>query len=297
MSCTSPILAINMFKSQTTGKNVLKIYPRRVDVNIADLERKYGKDNVLTLPCGKCDACKLEHRFIWSTRAFLESLDHEHNCFVTLTYSPENCPEKLQRKHFTLFTKKLRNAGIQVRYFGCGEYGSHTQRPHYHVILFGYFPSDAKPIGRSNGHTYYNSKELDKFWSYGFVTVGEVSPESCGYVAGYCDKKIGDSKGFIAMSNRPGIGFNYYQKHKQKLFKEQHIILKNGNVVKLPPYFKRKLDEDNYYTVDISSDKKAIAESINNQRMNDLGLLYKDELFKVMESQYENKLKRCKRRL
>jgi hypothetical protein len=101
----------------------------------------------IQLPCGQCIGCRLAHSRDWATRCVHEAHMHDHNCFITLTYSPENLPEggTLVRKHFTDFMKRLRKAlavdDISIRFFGCGEYGSKLERPHYHAIIFGYdFP-------------------------------------------------------------------------------------------------------------------------------------------------------------
>jgi len=66
----------------------------------------------------------------------LESLCHEDNAFITLTYDNENLPENatLVPKDLKDFQKRLRyHANIDLRFFSVGEYGEKTQRPHYHA--------------------------------------------------------------------------------------------------------------------------------------------------------------------
>lgn len=93
------------------------------------------------VPCGQCIGCRLAHSRDWATRCMHEAHMHESSSFITLTYSPEHLPENgsLVRKHFTDFLKRLRKAlgSVKIRYFGCGEYGSKLERPHYHAIIVG----------------------------------------------------------------------------------------------------------------------------------------------------------------
>lgn len=70
----------------------------------------------------------------------------------------------LRKRHYQLFFKRLRKwYGKPIRYFGTGEYGSKTQRPHYHFIIFGLKLDDLKLYGR-NGlkQPMYTSNQLDK---------------------------------------------------------------------------------------------------------------------------------------
>ena len=113
---------------------------------------------------------------------------HESNCFVTLTYSDEGIahldrcidPEtgeigagplrSLNKRDIQLFMKRLRKrTGAKIRYLQCGEYGSKTQRPHHHVLLFG-FDFQGKYMFAENrrlGVRYYRSPMLEELWPYG----------------------------------------------------------------------------------------------------------------------------------
>lgn len=64
----------------------------------------------LKLPCGQCIGCRLERSRQWAMRIIHEASMYDNNCFITLTYSPENLPPDggLRKKHFQLFMKRLR---------------------------------------------------------------------------------------------------------------------------------------------------------------------------------------------
>lgn len=50
-------------------------------------------DLPVTIPCGQCIGCRLEKSRQWAIRCVHEASLYENNCFITLTYSPENLPE------------------------------------------------------------------------------------------------------------------------------------------------------------------------------------------------------------
>ena len=138
-SCTRPLYAVDLGIKEN-GKRNIKILPRRFDLySYEQLSARYGEKSVLPLPCGKCLACRLNHAKEWAVRCMLESLYHDENYFVTLTYDDEHLPVdgKLHKKHYQDFLKRLRASSGCFRYFGCGEYGSLNKRPHYHFVLFG----------------------------------------------------------------------------------------------------------------------------------------------------------------
>ena len=234
MSCNHPLYALDLGVKEN-GKRNIKILPRRVDMSsLKQLEARYGSGSVLPLPCGKCLGCKLSKAREWSVRCVLEASLYDENCFITLTYDDAHLPkdQKLHRKDLQDFFKRLRKK-YDIRYFGCGEYGGTTKRPHYHAIIFGYFPKDWK-LG--------SSRELSELWPFGFNYVGEVNFESCNYVARYTTKKVfKDVEGeFICMSTHPGIGAGWLQEHFN-IFEHDAIYGRfgSGKVSNIPRYFEK----------------------------------------------------------
>lgn len=72
-----------------------------------------------------------------------------------------------------------------------GEYGEKYGRPHYHALIFGHRFSDRQFLRRTgSGFNIYRSPELEKSWSFGHSSVGDLTFESAAYVARYCLKKV-----------------------------------------------------------------------------------------------------------
>ncbi|MEM2002571.1 MAG: hypothetical protein QXT77_08010 [Candidatus Methanomethylicaceae archaeon] len=120
--------------------------------------------------------------------------------------------------------KRFRKAiePLRVRFYAVGEYGDQSERPHYHVAVFGYPRC-------SRGRTFYrpggddvdapscceHCRLVHSSWSYGRVFIGDLTTESAQYIAGYVTKKMtrkddirlhGRYPEFARMSLRPGIG-------------------------------------------------------------------------------------------
>lgn len=152
----------------------------------------------------------------------LEASLYESNAFVTLTYSDEHLPAggTLEPRHLQLWLKKVRKElqPVRLRFFGVGEYGDNTQRPHYHVALFGYPTCVRGRTDHRRQSCCENCDRLRKSWHYGGVDLGRLESESAAYISGYVTKKMtahnderldGRHPEFARMSNRPGIGADF----------------------------------------------------------------------------------------
>lgn len=208
-------------------------------------------DMPVQLPCGQCIGCRLEKSRQWAIRAMHEAKMHDKNCFVTLTYRPEDLPEggTLNVKHTQEFMKKVRKRyGAGIRSYGCGEYGENFGRPHYHVCLFGHDFGD-KQLWRNSKDPLYVSKELEECWPHGFSTLGAVTFESAAYVARYVLKKLtGDNADEhygdrlpeqpVCVSRRPGLGRPWLEKYASDTYPSDSVIVR-GREMRPPKYYDR----------------------------------------------------------
>lgn len=152
---------------------------------------KSGKRSAFRVRCGHCVNCLAKNQQEWVFRMLLESEVSETTYFVTLTYSDEKLPagKALVKNHPRRFVKSIRQKlnrlsdefGFDrpdVRYYLCGEYGKKTNRPHYHLMLFGL------PL--------HNLIEVHNFlrelWPYGFIQVALPELKRFHYIAKYITK-------------------------------------------------------------------------------------------------------------
>lgn len=175
------------------------------------------------IKCRKCTECKSQYAQEWSIRCAHEFQIRKVASFVTLTIDSSKtnlftteknlkhyCKRCIKGNRYIKYPidytlckgmlldelKRMRDNlykrhGIKIRYFGCGEYGSQGDRPHYHVIIFGYDFPDKHFINISGkGIPIYHSEELQEMWPYGLATVQEVNHRACMYTAKYCLKKL-----------------------------------------------------------------------------------------------------------
>lgn len=194
--------------------------------------------------CGQCIHCRVNQKREWTHRLILENELHDKSAFVTLTYNPENLPEdgNLQPDHLTKFLKRLRKRvePRRLRYYAVGEYGEKSERPHFHLIIFG--------LGEDE------QKVVEKAWPLGYVMLGDVSKDSAAYVADYCTKgftKARDSradgkvKEFMRCSKKPGLGAEYMKKIALQMSKYPH---QSNTIIRELQIGRKKLPLGRYLT-------------------------------------------------
>jgi len=267
MPCYHPVKGYRKPNGQWTGKDE-DFYPP------------------MTRPCGYCTGCRFKKQQEWTVRCLNEQITTpETSSFITLTYKPEKLPtnSSLDYVHWQKFIRSLkkRNNGKKIRYFGVGEYGDNFGRPHFHAILFGHNFDDKIPLKGKKVKNLFKSKELQSAWCSsdqeprGYVSVGDVTPESISYVCGYVQKKIyGQRQGqhykyidtvtgevteiannntiFLRspekafMSRRPGIGTDYYNKFHSDMYRlNNNCIHIKGKVVAIPNFYNNKFKKEN----------------------------------------------------
>lgn len=216
------------------------------------------------IPCGKCLNCKKKRRSDWSLRLEHEYLYSDSALFITLTYNDASIPRNrgiatLNKKDLQDYIKRLRNSHVayvsrelgirksevknvskQIRYYAVGEYGSKTNRPHYHILLFNYDIANLKPIEAQ-------WKNTQTGYPLGFVDIGKVSSASINYTTKYMFKQWGKKdlrqRPFTNMSRRPMIGTGFLNEYKNYLreFELTAIRDKKGTLRKLPKAYLYKI--------------------------------------------------------
>lgn len=251
-------------------KNLLKGYrSRKGGLTFRRDDSVFGQ--FLNVPCGVCRSCRVRRRLDWAIRCALEALEHDRNCVLTLTYRPEELPPGggLVPRDLKLFLMRLRYfLDEPFRYFAVGEYGGESpgDHPHYHVLLFGVDFADRYFWKKSRkGTDQYRSDLLEKAWTQGFSSIGDMSWDAAQYVAGYVMKKITGEKAadhygglepeFIRVSRMPGLGMSWYEKHREAMYEQDAIVLGERTFL-VPRKFDDKTREDDPELWKVVSDRR-----------------------------------------
>lgn len=276
MTCYHPIPAYQDREPNANGRRPLNFRERTA--------------RPVTVACGNCIGCRLERSRQWALRLQHENQLHELSSFITFTYSPENEPEgrTLVKAHFQNFMKRLRKAHkAPIRFFMCGEYGETTQRPHYHALLFGIDFADKKPHSITpSGEKTYTSETLENHWGLGHCLIGSVTPESINYVSSYILKKVTGEQAddhyttvnldtgelyrrlppYITMSNRPGIGHDWFARYASDVFPSDNAI-DRGKALGVPRYYTKlhlRKSPEIEDALKATRKRKALAQRSNN---------------------------------
>lgn len=250
--CNCPITAYKYGKTENGKTNI--VFKNPYEVTPPGMEIK--------LPCGRCMACRIEKTRQWGMRAEHEAKFYDENCFITLTYAPENLPPSLEKRPLQLFMKSLRKflKGQKIKYIASGELGENYDNPHYHICLFGWLPKDLQFLYTKKGANYYTSKVLENIWKNGFIIVTELNFATARYTAKYSIKKELGSKEktrpaeFFVCSK--GIGLDHVNKYGDDMAKKGQTFA-NNNSCSLPRYYKEKIkNTSNNLTLQKTLDKQ-----------------------------------------
>lgn len=290
MSCYKPLIRLyNPDDREQSGR----VYSLARFSQLSGKKLKYEdlmyNPKIMLIPCGQCIGCRIRQREDWTTRIELEARDYPKDevWFITLTYDEDHVPgmivktgEIMRKVQYTWkpgekrpssvqillyediqkFLKRLRKAYRgKLRYFVAGEYGEQTARPHYHMILYGWKPTDLENLYKIHHNGYYTSKWLANLWGMGQIQIAQAVPETYRYVAGYVTKKmyeidgrkanqyyeLGQTKPFACMSLKPGLGDHYYQEHKAEIWRQGYIQCTNGKQAQIPRYYEKQMEAEN----------------------------------------------------
>lgn len=267
--------------------------------------------------CGQCSGCRYRRRMDWAIRLEHEAKLHPDAIFLTLTYDDENLPHggSLFHDHISDFVRalrqKLKRKRIEatIRYFGVGEYGGELGRPHYHVILFGWFPPDVRlayvkrnfsryspefqAMFGAEGIKHYSSDIISSVWAKGMAHFSTVSPATMQYVTKFhIDKVTGDKAvdfyqssigdevyslepETARMSRMPGLGTGWIEKYWRDVYPRGHLITRNGVPFAPPKFYDRWLEDNKpevFESVKAKRDERISFDGFIDRRLDAIGV-------------------------
>ena len=220
------------------------------------------------VPCGQCIGCRLMYAFTWAVRLMYEKLAHDDAIMLTATYDDDHLPfggtlhAEHPRRFINSLRRKLLREGKTIRYYYVGEYGDDFGRPHYHFLIFGYWPPDAVYWRTDKEHRHYKSETLEALWKNGITEFTSVTFQTAAYCARYVTKKVtGDNAEehysrvdmetgeiitllpeFARMSLRPAIGHESFKEFGQHIMDWDTVVI-DGKEYRPPRYFDKLWEE------------------------------------------------------
>jgi hypothetical protein len=248
------------------------------------------------VPCGKCVLCLKRRQNAWAFRLSEEAKISTSAAFITLTYEEAplsfNGHPTLDKTHYQKFMKRLRKTikNSNIKYYACGEYGSLTERPHYHAIMFN-LPQK----------WLVQSEHLHTVWGQGHIDISPCNTATIRYVTKYlmkgrhepktdCDDR---SPQFSLMSKK--MGLSHLTPEMVKYYTENlisHVTLSGGTLTSLPRYFRDKIFSKEEKKL-INAETQLFRETNFKKLFNDC---FKQELtWKKDQTRKDEKLQRLER--
>lgn len=215
------------------------------------------KELQITVPCGKCPPCRARRSAGWAFRMMQEQKVSETSFMLTLTYNSDTIPitkngyRSLDKTDVQKFIKRLRKAQKlkpyeltkPIRYYACGEYGTKTQRPHYHLLIYNAHPDNIVAAWK------LDLKEI------GTIHLAPLNMATIQYAFKYLQKapSVGkherDDRQREFQLFSKGLGANYLSPamvawHKNSIKDRMHIPIEDGKKISMPRYYKQKIYDD-----------------------------------------------------
>lgn len=226
--------------------------------------------------CGRCELCVAHRAADCKTRLIQEGYSHDLSICACLTYDEHHVGRlrSLSKRDAQRFIKAVfnlcaRRGWPRPRFHLVGEYSPELGRPHYHVILFGFWPPDAEAYSKSRGGNQQMVSELlSKCWEHkGLVTFEDYSVGAATYCAGhqaskltaarssFFDHQVRDEAGvviglrepeFRSSSRKPALGAEFFEKYGAQMLAHDFTVI-DGKEVPLPRFYDKlakRLDPD-----------------------------------------------------
>lgn len=231
------------------------------------------------VPCGKCLLCLRRRQSAWAFRLSEHNKIADTSAFLTLTYDElclpysQNGLPTLKKVDLQEFWKKVRRdiEPTKIKYYACGEYGTKSDRPHYHAIVF-----DLPKNYLQNG------QRLADKWGLGHIRVDVCNGATINYVTKYVmkgqwqpqhDQETGLTDDrvpqYAAMSKNLGLSHltpamkKYYQRSKVG-----HVTLPSGVKLSMPRYYREKVYNKKERQI-IAVESKKVQEAFMEQQFAD----------------------------
>lgn len=233
---------------------------------ISPMQIKSAEGSIKYVPCRHCVGCTIKKiqdlRIYGTAEQTFQALKGRSSSFIRLSYNDANLPViyngelkrlgelvqngkvptnfdmTLLKTDFQNFMKRVRQDIARkydqrkIKYMYCGEYGDEGNRPHYHIVLFGVSPLEAKVI-------------IGKQWNFGFIDYKPLESGAIRYISDYMFNDVfGElreqkytSKGieppFLHRSKNIGT-------HYLKQFEDSGLVKIDGTKKAFPYYYKKK---------------------------------------------------------
>lgn len=199
--------------------------------------------------CGKCEACVITKGEELATRIACEARLHPVGWFTTNTYADHCLPSdrKVSLAHAAHWRKCVQSVDPAAVVLVVGEYGDHTNRPHYHSVTFANLDGVIRNIG-TNEEPIYWSDRLREAWGFGNIELSMLNPSRVNYIGNHFIKSYGRDDTVVSYPRNPAIGDNFRRKYWDDIAR-LGVIHWEGQAFRVPAAWYAATSDDRYAIV------------------------------------------------